>query len=275
MTGPIPCPFYNNYAVRQTELRKARQVEQGRLKVAPKPTGLTLEIAKEGEGGGSALLIEKNRRLVEEVLSLRTQLDTMSKSRNRQTILLDLPGDSADGRRPSPHGSARDAENTFNNKRAEDNSAAVISTELPKKAKGEDRILPIMVAPSSRAETAPNLEKGTGSSETYSFDFREGKRPVAPAAALAGLTPTPIVSAQKKEDAPGDLVAYEGGRSVCVGGEDSVERMVEAETARILTELRANPPASTRALLLAREELDACAAASMARLNASSLLLRR
>lgn len=75
------------------------------------------------------------------------------------------------------------------------------------------------------------------------------------------------------DDAP-DEDAGDGSSSGRSGGEGGglTRRLVEAETERVLAELRANPPASTKALMLARAELDARATEVVAKLNATGLL---
>ena len=122
-----------------------------------------------------------------------------------------------------------------------------------------------------RLSAASDGKTGGGEVASSPGSPADGQRPAVDETAVADANnATP--SESNGDDAPGkDVGDGSSGRSGGGGGA-LTRRLVEAETERVLAELRANPPASTKALLLARAEMDACATEAVAKISATGLL---
>lgn len=129
--------------------------------------------------------------------------------------------------------------------------------------------LRVQVERLSVASAGGKVEDGAASAPGSPAD---GQRPAVDETAVTAAKNS-TSSESNGDDVPAEDAGdcSSSGRSGGEGG-GLTRRLVEAETERVLAELRANPPASTKALMLARAELDARATEVVAKLNATGLL---
>lgn len=99
------------------------------------------------------------------------------------------------------------------------------------------------------------------------------KTPVTDETAVTDANNATSSKSNGRGNASGEDVGAGGSeRSGGAEGSGLTRKLVEAETERVLAELRANPSASTKALMLARAEMNARASEVVAKLSATGLV---
>lgn len=260
------------------ELHKARDEAHGaRLQAALSPSCMSPELAR-GDDEDGARLAEDNRRLVEEVSALRVQMKEMSLSA-REISFVGGPGSPADGQRPAlrvvdavaGHGTSNNSCKAWIAlKKFDTNTTDGVSE--PEEVDGLASS-PTSSHPEDGSSPTPCEEVG-GCSAGQGFSSVEEEACTSAQGRGVALA-LPRTASPKNNSVPaGDGVGSESGSGSGTDESCDVRRLVEAETERVLAELRANLPPSTKALLQARGELEACAASAMVRLQGSGLLLR-
>lgn len=276
------------------ELHRARdEAHVARLQAAVSSSCVSPELAR-GDDEDGARLAEDNRRLVEEVSALRVQIKEMSLSA-REVALAGGPGSPADQQRPAlrvidavaGHGAT-----------AANNSKAWVTlknfdtntTDGVSEPEGVDELVSSSSAssrpedgssPTPRRKEISDEISGGGSEEGKGFSSvqEEACAPAQRRSCVALARPLAALASPANNNgvsADDGGVGSESNNSSGGGVTDEscdFRRLVEAETERVLAELRANLPSSTKALLQARGEMEACATSAMARLQSSKLSL--
>lgn len=267
-----PCLFT---PAKQTQLHEARrEAEEARLEGTSKSTYISPELAR-GDAEHGDRLVEENRRLAQELSVLRAQMEEMLLSVSRGK-LANAPGSPADGQRPALlhdlGGHEGNGDTNVNGGVALAKVEANLSADSVNEPEKAERYRLTAAPPSSKA--------GAASGPSPHKEIRSGKAPCCGSAdegsaADAGGTgdrKLTLVAPCPSKDVPERGAFASSSSNSGSGCESETRRLVEAEAARVLAELRANPPAATRALLLARGELDAHVAVATSRLAASGLL---
>ena len=253
----------------EAEQARLQAASKSKLKpMAPELTGVEAE--------GRDRVLKENRRLAEEVIQLRAQVHEVAAVATTSAVARPAMNDDA------PNDTANDV-GLQGPRPPKLNAAETLATHVS--------TLSGIAGQTSRSEapppssdggvlSGPRGEEGTSiGAEVRRANSVEAKdespaaiSPESDAHAPA-LIPPPLVDKKSLSTTTNDDDRIP---SNSIGGvdEEEVRRMVDAEAAQVLEELRANPPAAARALLRVRKELDACAAAAAAmRKTVSSILL--
>lgn len=261
----------------KVELQKVRKVEKARLKAVSKskPTPTLPELVEVASEDDTVRLLKENRRLAEEVVQLMARVHQMAGGAD--TSDLASPGIAFDVPGSPPHDYSVDGGDAHGDSlekltMAESREAKTRATDASTLF-GQSGHMNPTAAPSPSSE----LGVGSGSRGEDVENFGEGARRVSlaeaedEARAPSSAVPSSTIKARPASANDGGCQAWNGS----IGGinEEEFNRLVEAEAAKVLEELRANPPAHVKALLRVRQELDACAAAAASINKSASIIL--